>query len=604
LQDLCNSINDALGGVNKLEPVIKNDFEIVIIDQTLSIPESNGIELEVYGYNPDNQISNFVKDIKFISKITPQLASMISIGATAAGTTVSEIDGTAFSKWSEGLIDRFSQKMLEPNGVIYEPIAESKDRKKYKEIFETFPFAGNDERIRINRKRGQSSFGAIFNLLKEYFKDEGIKNTRLRTVTKVVFNNSFYDIEGDMDFEEFFNQASRIDQEKKEKKIYSLNEINELTSTNYALFLLTAFGGSSKDIKVEFLKTTSNQLITGYGSSTFFTDRSTTVADLTITPKESRYLDFDSTFISQGKSAYKTYINTLNTSLYSSQGIPSNAVGFIPLSFDLTLDGISGIKIYNKLNINNKFLPSNYPESLSFIITKVNHNISNNNWDTSLVTISIPKTQPYKFNFISNQSNNENINVIGPQPNNSIPFEILDGRNNRATIPLDSLLSELDSVARPAFRKFFEILTQEYSGYKVIITSVRRTWEKSFRLKLENPSNSNPGQSRHSYGLAIDINIETTSNRVLKLNNRQAWIEEGIDKVAKNAGLTWGGNFKGYSGGDNVHFEFIPNLVNADPYNQVLTQIKVIDPTLVPPFTLEQCIRIDNLIKQGKIKLQ
>ena len=39
---------------------------------------------------------------------------MISIGATAAGSNTSEIDGTAFSKWSEGLVDRFSQKIVEP----------------------------------------------------------------------------------------------------------------------------------------------------------------------------------------------------------------------------------------------------------------------------------------------------------------------------------------------------------------------------------------------------------------------------------------------------------------------------------------------------------
>jgi hypothetical protein len=89
LQDLCNGINNALGGVNKLEPVIKEDYTITIIDQTLSSPEvKDTVSLEVYGYNPKDQtVSNFVKDVKFVSKITPQLASMISIGATAAGSS-------------------------------------------------------------------------------------------------------------------------------------------------------------------------------------------------------------------------------------------------------------------------------------------------------------------------------------------------------------------------------------------------------------------------------------------------------------------------------------------------------------------------------------
>jgi hypothetical protein len=146
LQDLCNGINSALGGVNKLEPVIKEDYKITIIDQTLSYPEvKDTVSLEVYGYNPDNQTSNFVKDIKFVSKIVPQLASMISIGATAAGSSTSEIDGTAFSKWSEGLVDRFSETISEPNGLnlIIEQEQAEKTREKYAEKFLKFQPVGS-----------------------------------------------------------------------------------------------------------------------------------------------------------------------------------------------------------------------------------------------------------------------------------------------------------------------------------------------------------------------------------------------------------------------------------------------------------------------------
>jgi hypothetical protein len=66
----------------------------------------------------------------------------------------------------------------------------------------------------------------------------------------------------------------------------------------------------------------------------------------------------------------------------------TNTIGFIPITFDLTLDGISGIKIYQQLNINQDFLPYQYPESFKFLITKVNHRISDNGWDTQLNTIS------------------------------------------------------------------------------------------------------------------------------------------------------------------------------------------------------------------------
>ena len=52
------------------------------------------------------------------------------------------------------------------------------------------------------------------------------------------------------------------------------------------------------------------------------------------------------------------------------------------------MDGIGGIKIYNKVKVNTKFLPSNYPETLDFIITGVNHKLSGNDWTTSLETIA------------------------------------------------------------------------------------------------------------------------------------------------------------------------------------------------------------------------
>ena len=152
---------------------------------------------------------------------------------------------------------------------------------------------------------------------------------------------------------------------------------------------------------------------------------------------------------------------------------------------------------------------------------------------------------------------------------------------------------------------------------KAVVNDVRRTWEESYNLKYtigypsQDPGNAPPGQSRHSYGLAIDINIETPASnennkRTLAKGVKQPWIEEGIDKVAIDAGLTWGGNFPSYV--DAVHFEFIPNYVNS-LYSQVLAQAKAIDPTLVPPFTpsangLAKCKKIDSLIKQGRIKLR
>jgi hypothetical protein len=56
------------------------------------------------------------------------------------------------------------------------------------------------------------------------------------------------------------------------------------------------------------------------------------------------------------------------------------------------MDGISGIKIYNKLQVDSSFLPVRYGKTLNFIITGVNHRLQNNDWETTLETIVMPKT--------------------------------------------------------------------------------------------------------------------------------------------------------------------------------------------------------------------
>ena len=67
----------------------------------------------------------------------------------------------------------------------------------------------------------------------------------------------------------------------------------------------------------------------------------------------------------------------------------SPSTGFVPISLGVTMDGLSGIKIYNSLNVVTKFLPANYGENLHFIIKGVNHKLSNSDWETTLETVVI-----------------------------------------------------------------------------------------------------------------------------------------------------------------------------------------------------------------------
>jgi hypothetical protein len=67
----------------------------------------------------------------------------------------------------------------------------------------------------------------------------------------------------------------------------------------------------------------------------------------------------------------------------------SPSTGFIPISLGITLEGLSGIKIYNYIEVSTRILPANYPDSLKFIIKGVNHKIADGKWETGIETVVI-----------------------------------------------------------------------------------------------------------------------------------------------------------------------------------------------------------------------
>jgi len=68
--------------------------------------------------------------------------------------------------------------------------------------------------------------------------------------------------------------------------------------------------------------------------------------------------------------------------------------GFLPFDLSLTMDGLSGMKVYQKFTIDASFLPSNYPASLEFIIKGISNTIQNNQWTTTIDSMAVPKN-PY-----------------------------------------------------------------------------------------------------------------------------------------------------------------------------------------------------------------
>jgi murein DD-endopeptidase MepM/ murein hydrolase activator NlpD len=97
---------------------------------------------------------------------------------------------------------------------------------------------------------------------------------------------------------------------------------------------------------------------------------------------------------------------------YTEQGnIPG--VGFIPIDLQLTMDGLSGPRIYEVYNINEELLPESYKNNVQFITIGVSHKVDGNGWSTTLNSLSGPKKSSLKP--LSNISIDTN-NSSAPKP--------------------------------------------------------------------------------------------------------------------------------------------------------------------------------------------
>jgi len=118
IKAICDGINKAMAGVNNLEPVIDEDTNLLQIFESSPIPKppvNPGYKLQLYGYgngvtSPAGN-STFVRKVDLKTAITPEYATMITVGATANGY-VKGTEATAFARWNDGLTDRFKTELI------------------------------------------------------------------------------------------------------------------------------------------------------------------------------------------------------------------------------------------------------------------------------------------------------------------------------------------------------------------------------------------------------------------------------------------------------------------------------------------------------------
>ena len=155
---------------------------------------------------------------------------------------------------------------------------------------------------------------------------------------------------------------------------------------------------------------------------------------------------------------------------------PTN--GFIPISLGLTLDGISGIKIYNALNIVTRVLPSNYPDALKFIVKGVNHKISGNDWETTIETVVI--------------ANSDSDNTKIYQPNTTFVTNEVKSGNEKGAVgnAVENVVKEtkIDTEYVPTLNK---VASNRGNGLKWLLEAHAR--QEGFRPGNINYDYNNPG---------------------------------------------------------------------------------------------------------------
>ena len=322
VDELCQTANSCLGGVNKLTIRLEDDKIMRIYDQNPIYGTQNvkNSVINLYGINPTLNSSgsvvgrdgSFVTDFNIKTELTNDFATQVTIGAQAQSNNVGS-DATGLSSWNSGLKDRFFPEKvdsLRKNNNTTVPTTEERILKIRKQL----------KYLWLGYAQGRV----------------GARNNAFSGEDNKVFRNNVYL------FEDF--PTTRYSEFVKLQKDY-LQEIIKLENEN-----------------------------------------------------------FNKTQIKEDK-----------------QTLGTNQIGMLPINISVTMEGLSGIRIYDKLEVDTRFLPKYYPQTLIWIIKGVSHEIQNNKWYTKLETIAVPKLPTEQnFNEVLGRGSKEDIDLKAAQERDTI----------------------------------------------------------------------------------------------------------------------------------------------------------------------------------------
>ena len=134
---------------------------------------------------------------------------------------------------------------------------------------------------------------------------------------------------------------------------------------------------------------------------------------------------FDNSTITRNLAIAAEYFKAYYAVAYKDKKFSGGTTGFIPFNIEFTIDGLSGIKIYNKLRVDTSFLPAGYTKTLDFIVTGIEHKLKDGDWETVIKTTLIPKLEATEVVVIT--ANFVAAKFLDPVNTTSVNTTVVDG---------------------------------------------------------------------------------------------------------------------------------------------------------------------------------
>jgi len=280
--------------------------------------------------------------------------------------------------------------------------------------------------------------------------------------------------------------------------------------------------------------------------------------------------------------------------MYTNEGLIPG-IGLIPIDVELKMDGLSGMRIMDSYEADIKLLPKKYQESLQFITMGISHTIQDNDWTTTIQSVSGPRydgktvTAPITpQTHTVNRNKSQNFRSTGPKKQSDLTNVNIKDKD------LWLYLSWQQGAGGAA--QHYKIANGDLKKYSIKVANIKQNWPGSLvasngvtKTDIDNLYINDPKQLALAF---IDVWKQQYAKKTAdatKLINGNGSERSGVAYSVLKAGFEAGVNANpsaGISFSNIVNFAMIENGLNLDDetsssYNSMFQMDKT-NPKFIP----------------------